>query len=227
MNYSALILIISLFFALPVHAQISIESVSTDTINILNQKQNYSKPPKVAFFSTLLFPGSGHQIVGYRLRALSFVTIDLLSLFGTIYFSQHSHKIEKNYRAFASFHASISSQQNDDYYWQIVGNFNNYHDYHQTLDLIREKDSKFIKEIYFWQWEDESFRKEFIKMQKSAKKFTTVSSFFIGAMILNRIVAFIDIRSSIKNKKFSNTSISIKPIYHNSSIAEITISTLF
>ena len=195
----------SLFLLLicSVSAQISIESVTTDTIDIFNTTEVNETRAKTALWTSLLLPGSGHQILGYRYRALGLVSFDIISLFSALYFRQHALKIEKNYKAYASFHAGISSSIHDDYYWQIIGNFNRYEDYHQTVDLIRDFNGKYISQQYYWWWEDESFRKDFISMQKNAKKFSTVSSFFFGAMILNRILAFIDTRSIQKNERYS------------------------
>lgn len=227
MNSFKLFFLISVTFALPLSAQIQIDTVTTDTIDLFNNIKASSTPSRGAIWSTLLIPGSGHQVIGHRFRALSYLSFDVFSLFGAVVFNQYSRKTEQNYRAFASFHAGIPSSNADEYYWQIVGNFDTYHDYHETMKLIRDFDDRFTDEKYFWQWDDESFREEFVSMQKTSKRMKTISSLFIGAMLLNRIIAFIDIRSSFKNERFSLSSVSLNPIRTSPSAAGLQITTSF
>jgi hypothetical protein len=214
-------------FTVSLSAQISIDTVTTDTIDLFADVKSSSTPSRGAIWSSLAFPGSGHQIIGNRNRALGLLSFDMISLFGAVFFNQFSRKTVQNYKAYASFHAGISGSHSNDYYWQVVGNFDNYHDYHETMKLIRNFDNRFTDEKYYWQWEDESFREEYIKMQKTSKKMKTISSLFVGAMLLNRIVAFIDIRSAFKNERFSLSSFSVDPLSTSSSTAGIQISTQF
>jgi hypothetical protein len=211
-------------------AQITIETVTTDTVDLFNNKQlntprYYSKG---ALWSTLLIPGSGHQIVGKNKRALGYITFDLLSLFGALYFNQFSNKLISNYQSYASNYAGIKESINNDFYWEVIGSFDNYYDFQETMDLVREKDKRFVEEKYFWMWEDSLFRAEYVTMQKKAKRIRMVSSFFIGAMILNRIVAFIDLRSTLKNNRFSKVStLSFRPYFSKSSANGLVLSSDF
>lgn len=209
-------------------SQISIDVISTDTIDIFNTKQQEANqtPPGIAWLSFII-PGSGHQYIGSANKALGFIALDVFSLTGAFFFKHYSNKLSSNYKAYASHYAGISSSINDDFFWQIIGNFNTYSDFHQTMDLVRDSESRYIDQRYFWFWQDEAYRKEYIKFQKSAKKFNTVSSFFVGALVLNRIVAFIDIRSTLKNNRFKNSPISFKPVIIGPSASGVVVETAF
>lgn len=210
MKYSFLIL-----FCLSItsFAQISVDVISTDTVDIFSkqQLQNDRIPSGISWLS-LLVPGSSHQFIGNGNKALGYLTIDIFALTGVIFFKNYSNRLTSNYKAFASQYAGVTSSVSDDFFWQIIGSFESYNDYQQTLGLIRDTENRFAEERFFWSWQDSSFRKEYISFQKVAKKFNTVSSFFIGAMVLNRIISFVDIRTILKNTRFKSTSLSFKPV---------------
>lgn len=208
-------------------AQITIETVTTDTVNIFNSELSQQSPrfSNLILLSTLILPGAGHQITGFTTSALGYITFDLLSLFGAIYFNNYKNGMISTYKSYASNYAGISSQINDDYFWEIIGSFDNYNDFHETINLVREKDNRFKDGKYFWTWDDSLYRSEYVTMQKKSKKLQTVSSVFIGAMILNRIVSFIDLRSKKKNNLFPVfNSFSFKPVIINSTSNGIILS---
>lgn len=229
MKYLALFNLFFLLFTIRLQAQINIDAVSTDTIDLFNQHLTDKTSSTLPLWSTLLLPGSGHQSIGRSKSSLGYISVDVISLFCAIFFTRYGKKIIDNSRAYASLYAGVStSVNNDEFYWQAVGNFNNYDDFHQNLKLMRDSDESFNDELHLWSWEDESFRKEFVSMQKLAKQLNTVSSFFIGAMVLNRIVAFIDLRSIIKNTRYNeNAAVYFRPYKTNRSSCGLILSAEF
>ncbi len=203
-----------IFFAAATRAQIVIDSVTTDTIDILNfRKISDQNRNTVPLWSTLFIPGPGHQSIGRSNSAMAYISADIISFFCAIFFNRCSVKTIKNSKAYASLHAGAASSVDDDLFWQAVGGFDTQSDYLQTLDLMRESDRRFEEERYRWVWEDKAYREEFQSMQKKGKMFGTVSSFFIGALILNRVVAFIDLRSTLKNNRYiQKTALHISPV---------------
>ena len=222
-------LIITLFLlSTSIHAQISVDAITTDTVDIFSSKQQLTDPyPTGISWLSLLVPGSGHQYVGSAKKALGYITLDVIAVSGAIFFRQYSNRLVSNYKAYASHYADISSSISNDFYWQVIGSFNDYYDYHQTIDLVREPERHFSEQEFFWQWQDEAYREEYISFQKRAKKFNTISSFCIGALILNRIVSFIDLRTMLKNKRFQNTSISFKPVSLSPTADGVVLETTF
>jgi hypothetical protein len=58
---------------------------------------------------------------------------------------------------------------------------------------------KYVEPHLQWQWIDESYMEEYEVLWENATRFHVVSTFFIGAMILNRVIAFIDVRAATKS----------------------------
>lgn len=220
--------LIILVFAGIAGAQISIEQVSTDTVDILSKKEDITFLDKSALWVSLAVPGAGHQMIKRNKSALGYITIDIFSLVGAFFFYQLSDKYEKNSRSLASVHAASNAGISDDFFWQVIGSFDNQDAYHETMRLNRDFDDRFMAQRYYWYWEDDTYREDFLKMQKTSKKLATTSAFFIGAMILNRIVAFIDIRTSVKNKYSKTTgSLSVTPYINNCNTPGIMVSSTF
>lgn len=198
-------------------AQIKVEEITTDTIDILArrpEKSPYSE--NLILLSTLVLPGSGHQLTGIYIRAWSYTTADVLSGFLSLFFYMSSRRGVDNAKGYAALYAGAPANVKDEYYWELVGGFNTSAEYIETLRLIRENDSRYTGEGFSWRWEDESLRKEFVLMQKRAKNSATISYFFIGALVINRIVSFIDLRSSMKNIRYNKkVSLSVSPVYLN------------
>ena len=214
--------------ALASSAQISVDAISTDTVDIFSkQRQQADRIPSGISWLSLLVPGSSHQIIGSGNKALGYITIDIFALTGAIFFRNYSNRLASNYKAYAVQYADIPSAVSDDFFWQIIGNFDSYSDYQQTLDLVRDNENRFSDERYLWKWQDESYRKKYISFQKVAKKFSTVSSFFIGALVLNRIVSFVDIRTMLKNSRFKSTTLSFKPVSFDRTTNGIVLQTTF
>ena len=214
MKYCAIVNLLCLLVTIRLQAQITIDAVSTDTIDLFNKQQHLTekKYSKVPLWSTLLLPGTGHQSIGRSTSALGYISTDVMSLFCALFFHRYGNKLIDNSRAYASMYAGATVSANDELYWQAVGIFNDYNDFQRNMQLLRNSDELYTSETHFWLWEDEAFRKEFVSMQKLAKRLNTVSSFFIGAMVLNRIIAFVDLRSIMKNIRYSdNVAVYFRP----------------
>ncbi|MCX7725478.1 MAG: hypothetical protein N2053_01385 [Chitinispirillaceae bacterium] len=222
------IIVICLFFC-SLQAQIKVEEITTDTVDILakkTEKAPYSE--NLLLLSTLILPGTGHQLTGSYIKALSYTSIDVVCGFLSLFFYLSSVKGVENSRGYAALYAGAPAYVKDEYYWSLVGSFNTSAEYIETLRLIREQDSRYTEEEFFWKWEDESLRKEFVLMQKKAKNSATASYFFIGALIINRVVSFIDLRSSMKNiRYYKNVSLSVEPAYMNGFCGELVLKAKF
>ena len=197
----------------PSVSQISVDVISTDTLDIFNvHLQETQQTPQAISWLSFLVPGSGHHYIKRYNKAFAYISFDVFALAGVIFFKQYSNKLVADSKSFAANYAGISSSVNDDYYWQLIGSFDNYSDYHQTINLVRENEKRYTEQRFFWMWQDETLRNEYVTIQKRAKQFNTISSFFIGTLVLNRLISFIDLRSTIKNNRFKNTTLSFRPV---------------
>lgn len=207
-------------------AQITIDTISTDTITILNEKRaSTAKGSTLALIMTAVVPGTGHQLMQRPKSALSFLSADMVGLAGALFFFSWSQKDIVNAKAVAYNHAGVSTTTKNELYWQIIGNVDSYHSFHEGYkNDAREESKRFYQEEYTWDWDDTLYQKRYLDLWKRSKQMGSMSSFFIGAMVLNRIVALVDIRTRTKNQLF--TSLSFSPIV-NSSTQGIALNTSF
>jgi hypothetical protein len=202
--------------------QITVESISTDTIDLFsNEKEQTNQPSSGAAMAlSLLIPGLGHQYTDRSSSALAYLTFDVLSLAGIIFFERYSRQFESNARGFAAMYADADASIKSEKFWQYVAAFNSSTDYNNTARLARlEKDEYYNQENYQWRWGSEDLRKEFNSRRNNARKLHIASAFCIGAMVLDRVIAFVDVRAATKYRLTRvHTSFSIDPINSQSSV---------
>jgi hypothetical protein len=183
------------------YSQISVqEQVTTDTVNLFTDYSQSMKSSKLAIGFSLILPGSGHQYLGRNRSALAYLAIDMFSLFGAIYGESYSRKLYTDSRGYAGLLAGAAGKKNDNSYWQIVGEFDNVESYNDAMKLNRESDKLYNDGQKYWLWASDDDREKYNNIRKQAQKYKLVSSICIGTMVLNRLVAILDIRASSKYK---------------------------
>ena len=180
-------------------------------LKLYGQIQKESKLDPV--IKSLIIPGWGQKALGKPKRARLFNYIESGILITLISTSTFSNIEKKNYIAFASKHAAISSSGKNHKYWVDIGNYNsieNYNDEHlrnREMDDLYPDDKK-----WSWDWDLESNRTIFENKRIRADQLELFATFSIGALVLNHVVSSID---ALYLKKVStNKSLSIKP-YRN------------
>lgn len=215
-------LVILGFSVLPLFGQIVVEEdiKTTDTINIFESAEEESekkKSARLAMFMNILIPGLGHQYIGDKRRAFIYFSTEAALIFGMVMCEGYSKKIFSNSRAYAFQFAGVkSSRDPDDEYWRIIGNdfFQSYDQYNSAVENNREFDLKYVEPGERWQWEADFYQERYRKLRQDAMNFHVVSSFFLGAALLNHVVSFIDVRITSKRKsKYSNSRIYLQPYY--------------
>ena len=182
-------------------------SIIVCNLNLYGQIQKESKLDPV--IKSLIIPGWGQKSLGKPKRARLFNYIESGILLTLISSSTFSNIEKKNYIAFASKHAAISSSGKDHKYWVDIGNYNsieNYNDEHlrnREMDDLYPDDKK-----WSWDWDLESNRTIFENKRIRADQLELFATFSIGALVLNHVVSSID---ALYLKKVStNKSLSIK-----------------
>ncbi len=212
------------------YSQISVkEEVTTDTVNLFTQYEQFSKSSKVAIFSSLLLPGTGHQYLGRPNSALAYLTIDIFSLAGAVFAERYSARVYSDARGYAAFYADAAGGGNDDRFWMYVGEFDDSKSYNLAIRNNRDFANEYNTGEKSWSWVTSDDRKKYNEMRKRARTYHLASSICIGAMVLNRIVSILDIRASTKYKVQKNVlNVKIEPsISSNFSSAGFLISTQF
>jgi hypothetical protein len=201
-------LTVVLFGVCSVFSQISVsDDVTTDSVNIFNTYEQTAKSSRLATGLSLILPGTGHQFLGRNNSALAYLTVDIFSLFGAIYCGTYSSKLNTDARGYAALHAgTYGGNSKDNRFWTAVEQYNNVNSYNEAMLLNRENKERYNDGSRYWSWNSDDEKKEFGNIRKKASRFQLMSSICIGAMVLNRVVAVVDIRASSRYKVLKNIS---------------------
>jgi hypothetical protein len=197
-------------------AQVIIEpDVITDSIDVFAGSEKPSQSRISASIVSLIIPGLGHQYMGNSNSALPYYCAEALFVCGMIFSERYSRRMFSDSRSYAWMYANVQGgEDGNDYYWQNVGSFMDSDEYNRIMELNRTPEDKYTGENQSWRWSDEYFRTEYAGIRETATRFHVVSSFCIAAMVLNRVVSFIDIRRITKYKGVQgNASVSFVPGY--------------
>jgi hypothetical protein len=201
----------------PALAQVVLEPlVKTDTVDVFAAAEsNTGKSRGLAMISSLILPGLGHQYLQQDRRALAHFSSEAFFIFGLVFCERYSKKFLGDARAYAYTYADVrASSAADDYFWKVVGNFMDSDEYNRIPELNRSPDEKYLGDDQQWRWIDESYLKRYRTLRQDATSFHVASSFFIAAMVLDRVVAFVDVRRSMRQKSITGkTTIEAQPVF--------------
>ena len=158
--------------------------------------------------ASLLLPGLGHSYMGRKRTALAYITADAAAIFGYIFCNHFSKKIAVDAAGYAGPHAFVQGSISgpDDYFWSQVGAYTDVDEYNSVMELERTPEKKFYSQNQYWHWDDPSSQSRFNAMRATSRKYQVVGSFFLGALVLNRIIAFIDIRATTRHQETMRTT---------------------
>lgn len=189
----------------PVGAQVVVqESVTTDTVDLFAKNNVPEKSGVLAMGASLLFPGLGQQYLGLDSKALIYFSTEALFIFGAVYCSFYGKKVLSDAKAYAAVHARIEGGAGaDDQFWQDVGQYDDTKSFNDDQERAYRDESKdYLSPNLQWRWDDPANRKDaYNSYIKSSMRYDVASSFFIGAMIINRLVSFIDARFASRHQK--------------------------
>ena len=192
-------------------AQVRVEEeVTSDSVDIFAKSKAPEKSPAVGMLANLLLPGLGHYWMGDQKTALGYLTAEALFIFGAFATNQHSNELGNSAHSFAFAYANVQGGEGaNDFFWENVGktmdsdglNQSRALGYNQIMDLNRASDNdKYLAPNLQWRWIDESYRKQYNDLMKKSLRYKVASNFFLGAMLLNRIVSFVDVRVASRHE---------------------------
>jgi len=191
----------------PLAAQVIIEqdSITTDSVNIFNQTQQVSSQKQGGVIAaSMLVPGLGHQILGNQKRAFVYFGVEATLLFGAIFSHFYAERLFENARIDAfEFAGARGGEGADDTYWKNVGFYENSQGYNRIQRLNRTPQYAYVEPQLQWEWASTETFETYADKWQDATRLTVISSFFIGAMVLNRVVSFIDTRREVKFNQIS------------------------
>jgi uncharacterized membrane protein len=179
-------------------AQVVVEeedAVVTDVVDILDIKVDNSRSVTAAMAMSFAVPGAGHYYIGKPGSAFAYMAIDAASIFGALMFYSFAGQRENEARSFAAAAAGIEKAPSGEAYWRHVGAFMDAAAYNEAVELSRgEESGQYLETETWWRWGDESQKDEYNGIRQKARDLRVASSFFVGALVANRIVSAVDLR---------------------------------
>jgi len=208
--------------AAPASCQVVVqEGTSTDTVDLFAKSTRPQKSTVLAMCASILLPGLGHQYLGDDAKALGYYSAEALFIFGAAFCGYYSGTISDNAKVYAWDHAQAAGGAGaNGQYWQNVANFDDMAGYNQAAELAyRSQVKDYLSPSFNWRWDDvpgePTHRNIYNGMLQQSMSWQVASSFFLGAMVLNRLVAFIDVRFASKQMETKSlSSIQFIPRYN-------------
>lgn len=209
-------------------AQIVVEDIKTDSITFLMPSTDANNHlNQIACALNVILPGAGHLYVGEPRHALGYFTAEIVSLAGLIFCNRTSDNVFFAAQSFAWANANTHAPADMDIsYWTALANFDdadglspdNPRGYNQAQELNRSADKKYTDKELLWRWNETASRKKYSAMLQTSDRYKVVSNFFIAALVLDRVIAFVDIRVSLKNRGMTqiSTNTSLRPYFLSS-----------
>lgn len=205
--------------AASVFSQITVEQeISTDSVDVFfhNGDAGKQKSANLAMATSILLPGLGYQKFEKPNKALAYFTTDVLMLVGAAFCWKYSERLWRDAQGYAGLYAGVTyGNRKDEQFWQTVGQFEDLAAYNDIMGLNRTQEDQYGNEKY-WYWIDPSYKDEYNKIRNRSRMYHIAATCFIGAMALERVVAFVDIRTAARNLTHGFTStISVHPVLDN------------
>jgi|WetSurMetagenome_2_1015567.scaffolds.fasta_scaffold167188_2 hypothetical protein len=213
-RYCPLTFLVSMLcFAVPSPAQVHVEEdVTSDSVNLFAKSEEPAKSPAIGMIANLLLPGLGHLWMGDQKTALGYLTAEAFFIFGAFSTNQYSRELGTSAHSYAFTYANVQGGAGaNDFFWENVGktmdsdglNQSRELGYNQIMGLNPPRTSdanKYLTPNLQWRWIDDSYRKHYNDLSKKSLRYKVASNFFLGGMLLNRIVSFVDIRVASRHQ---------------------------
>lgn len=205
--YTALLFAAAL--AAQVAAQVTVEDeIVTGEVSLFDVKVEKERSLIAAMGISLALPGMGHYYVDRPRSALIYLSVDLASLFGALVFYGLADAQENNARSFAASAAGIWNAPSGEAYWRHVGAYMDAAEYNESVELSRGSANDLYSDPEsWWRWADKEQQDKYNDLRQKARNLKVASSFFVGALVVNRIVSTVDLRVFRKKKLSSAVSV--------------------
>jgi hypothetical protein len=163
---------------------------AADEIQLQTSMQK--KKAGIAILYSILLPGMGELYAGDYSLGKYFTIADGViwgALFG---FDIYGSRMENNYKSFAQSAGGANIEGKDDKYFADLGNYIDIEQYNRIKSLERNFIEVYDEKSDYWNWANQSERREYRKMWKSSETAYNNIRFAAGALILNRIASAIN-----------------------------------
>jgi hypothetical protein len=177
-------------------AQVTVEDeIVTSEVSLFDVKAESQQSLTSAMLISLALPGMGHYYVDKPKSAFIYLSADMVSLFGAVVFNTLADNREKSARSYAVSSAGIQKPPSGEAYWRHVGACMDAAEYNESVELSRgSQDNLYQSTETWWRWPDNENMEEYNAQRQKARNFRVASSFFVGALVVNRILSTVDLR---------------------------------
>ncbi|GBU21908.1 hypothetical protein R80B4_01810 [Fibrobacteres bacterium R8-0-B4] len=192
--YTALLIAAGL--AVQAAAQVTVEDeIVTGEVSLFEVKAEKERSLAAAMGLSLALPGMGHYYIDRPKSAFVYLSVDLASLFGALVFYGLADTQEKGARSYAASAAMIRNALSDEAYWRQVGAYMDAAEYNESIELSRGNAADLYQNPEnWWHWADKEQQDEYNDLRQKARNFRVTASFFVGALVVNRILSTVDLR---------------------------------
>jgi hypothetical protein len=156
------------------------------------ENETGKKSAGLAVVYSLLLPGMGEMYAGDYSSGKYFTIADAAFWVFFTGFTVYGNRMESNYKAYAAGFGGVNTQDKDDEYYAIIGDYTNIDQYNYEKELNRDFDETFDAETHYWDWGSSESRKEYRRTWTSSEQANNNVRFAVGALILNRVVSAIN-----------------------------------
>ncbi len=178
--------------------QISLFEVSNNLLLEQHENNNYKAPKTdkksvgLAILYSLILPGMGELYAGdYSLG--KYLTIADGVFWGfAAGFNIYGNWQKDNYQSYAATQAGVSLDGKDDLYFATIADYVDVEQYNRIQELNRDFGERYGVESHYWNWGDNTNRREYRNMWTSSESAYNNVRFAVGALIVNRLVSAIN-----------------------------------
>ncbi len=171
------------------NSKISFESINNPLIiSATPQKKSVG----LAILYSMILPGMGELYSG-GYESGKYFTIADAALWGVFTgYTLYGNWKKDIYITYAKSNAGINLDGMESNFIANVSIYLSIDDYNRAMELNREFDRTYNKNIFNWKWTDNDKRKEFRDIWSSSENAYNKVRFVVGAIILNRVVSAIN-----------------------------------
>ena len=149
-------------------------------------------------FKSLIIPGWGQLELDKQQRSRNFFILEACSWLSYLGSSHANKWYIDNYMSFGSYHADINLNLINDAELSLLivhmSQYDNMYEFNETMERQRRfNDTYPDTEKYQWNWDSTKNRNNFNDLRIKSSNAKKINNFTIAALIVNRIVSFIDV----------------------------------
>ncbi len=207
-------------------AQLTIEEVTSDsgtnetTVIKESKGSNGRKNEWGAAFMSLAVPGVGQFYLEEKRKGAAFLSADIVLLAGVIFTEATSRRMFRNSMGYAQTYAGTKSGREwDDSYWEDIGLGGE--TITDNVGWNREKIDRDFESYYLgddaWSWGSLESKEKYVEQRTASSDWHSASYIFIGGMVINRVISFVDAR--ISATRYNTNILSSLDVYPHYSLA--------